>query len=175
MQSSAHVIDSCQRWMHIGFQTRTYAATGSQGWTWQHRSSRLCLLWVRLQLLSFSDPFPIIFMNISTVYFSVISLLPCLNPTPEASLFLCPSATYFSLLNGWFKGLDLILMGFSFFTKWKNPFMSGQNDLWNNFILCSTSVKNDIIKMTTQSGSLPWINLGTTPSTVHGCSLCLFL
>lgn len=127
MQRFAQVTDSCQRWMHFGFWIHTYAATGSQGWKSQHRLSRLCPLQVCLQLLSFNDPFSIIFMNISTNCFSVISLLPCLNLTSAASLFFCPSAIYFSLINGQYKDLELILTGFSFFffTKWKSPFISG--------------------------------------------------
>lgn len=93
----------------------------------QHKSSRLCLLQVHLQLWSFSCSFSIVFMNIATNCFSVISLVPCLNPTSVASLFLCPSVIYFSLINGPYKDLELILTGFSFFffTKWKNPFISG--------------------------------------------------
>lgn len=127
MQRFAQVIDSCQRRMHFGFRIHTYAGTGSQGWKSQHRLSRLCLLQVCLQLLSFNDPFSIIFMNISTNCFSVISLLPCLNLTSAASLFFCPSVIYFSLINGQYKDLELILTGFSFFffTKWKSPFISG--------------------------------------------------
>lgn len=107
--------------------------------TWEKFSPAFVLQWSSLH--HFSEHFcQLLLSNIAVVAKSDLSSL------------LCPSFIYFSLINGLYRDLELILTGFSFFSVSQNGrvhFYQDGNELPTNYILCSTSFQNDIIQMTT--------------------------